>query len=94
MSAMPSTRVGIRELKSRLSYYLQQVKAGATLVITEHNRPVGKIVPVNVSIDERLQALVDAGLVTWSGKSLSAMSPVAKTQGSRTVADLLIEDRE
>jgi prevent-host-death family protein len=91
---MPSTTVGIRELKSRLSYYLQQVKAGATLVITEHNRPVGKIVPVNISIDERLQALVDAGLVTWSGKSLSAMSPVAKTRGSRTVADLLIEDRE
>lgn len=91
---MPSTTVGIRELKSRLSYYLQQVKAGATLVITEHNRPVGKIVPVNVAIDERLQALVDAGLVTWSGKSLSAMSPVAKTRGPRTVADLLIEDRK
>jgi prevent-host-death family protein len=91
---MSSTTVGIRELKARLSYYLQQVKAGCTLVITEHNRPIGKIVPANLAIDERLQALADAGLVAWNGKSLSAIEPVAKTRGPRTVADLLMEDRE
>lgn len=91
---MPSATVGIRELKSRLSYYLQQVKAGDTLIITEHNRPIGKIVPTNLAIDERLQALVDAGLVAWSGKSLAAIGPVATPHGPRTVADLLVEDRE
>lgn len=91
---MPSATVGIRELKSRLSYYLQQVKAGDTLIITEHNRPIGKIVPTNLALDERLQALVDAGLVAWSGKSLAAIDPVATTRGPRTVADLLVEDRE
>jgi prevent-host-death family protein len=91
---MPSATVGIRELKSRLSYYLQQVKAGDTLIITEHNRPIGKIVPTNLAIDERLQALVEAGLVVWNGKPLAAIDPVATTRGSRTVADLLVEDRE
>ncbi len=91
---MSSTTVGIRDLKARLSYHLQQVKAGATLVITEHNRPIGKIVPANLPIDERLQALVDSGLVAWSGKTLSAIEPVAKTRGPRTVADLLVEDRQ
>jgi prevent-host-death family protein len=91
---MPSATVGIRELKSRLSYYLQQVKAGDTLIITEHNRPIGKIMPTNLAIDERLQALVDAGVVAWSGKSLAAIDSVATTRGSRTVADLLVEDRE
>lgn len=92
--AMSTTTVGIRELKARLSYYLQQVKAGATLVITEHNRPIGKIVPANLAIDDRLQALVDAGLVAWSGAPLSEMAPVAETQGARTISDLLVEDRE
>ncbi len=91
---MSSTTVGIRELKARLSYYLRQVKAGATLVITEHNRPIGKIVPANLAFDERLQVLIDSGLSAWSGKSLSAIEPVAKTCGPRTVADLLVENRE
>ena len=91
---MPSTTVGVRELKARLSYYLQQVKAGATLVITEHHRPIGRIVPAHLTLDERLQALADAGLVAWSGKSLAALEPVAKTCGPHTVADLLVEDRE
>jgi prevent-host-death family protein len=82
---MSTTTVGIRELKVRLSYYLQQVKAGATLVITEHNCPIGKIVPAHLAIDDRLQALVDAGLVAWSGAPLSEMAPVAKTQETPTI---------
>ena len=91
---MSLTTVGIRELKARLSHYLQQVKSGAILIITEHNRPIGKIVPANLAFDERLEALIDAGLVAWSGQSLSAIEPVAKTRGCRTVADLLVENRE
>lgn len=33
--------VGIRELKSRLSYYLQLVQAGETVVVKVRNRVVG-----------------------------------------------------
>ena len=91
---MAQIAVGIRELKARLSYYLRQVKAGVILVITEHDRPIGRIVPVNLGIAERLEALVDAGLIAWSGKTLPAIPPLAKTRGSQTVADLLLEDRE
>ena len=91
---MSSTTVGIRELKARLSYYLQQVKAGALWSSPNTIAQLGKIVPANLAIDERLQALADAGLVAWSGKSLLAIEPVAKTRGPRTVADLLVEDRE
>lgn len=91
---MPSTTVGIRELKARLSYYLQQVKAGSTLIITEHNHPIGKIVPTHLELHDRLQTLVDAGLASWSGKSLAEIEPVATTHGPRTVADMLVEDRE
>lgn len=43
---MTEMTVGIRELKARLSNYTQQVKAGATLVITERSKPVGRIVPL------------------------------------------------
>ena len=64
------------------------------MIITEHNRPIGKIVPTHLALDERLQTLVEAGLVAWSGKSLAAIDPVATTHGPHTVADLLVEDRD
>jgi prevent-host-death family protein len=87
-------RVGVRDLKNRLSQYLRQVKAGQTVTITERGQPVGKIIPVTQSLEEKLEAMVQAGLLQWSGKKLEPMEPVAAVRGDRTVADLLIEDRE
>ncbi len=87
--------VGIRELKERLSRHMRHVKAGHTLVITERGKPIGRIVPVKQSTAEsKTKALVEAGLVGWSGNKLASRTPVAKTRGKRTVADLLLENRE
>jgi prevent-host-death family protein len=91
---MTEISVGVRELKSRLSEYLRQVKAGQTVVITEHGQPVGRIVPAAQPLEVRLQAMAQAGLLLWSGKKLQPMLPVARVRGDRTVADLLVEDRE
>jgi prevent-host-death family protein len=91
---MTQTTVGIRELKARLSSYVQQAKSGASVVITEHGTPVARIVPIGRSLEDRMEDLVEAGLVTWSGKKLSRIAPVARTQGQQTVADLLLGNRE
>ena len=91
---MTQTIVGIRDLKARLSAYMQQVKAGATVVITERGRPIGRIVPLSPSVETRVQELVQAGLMAWSGRKLAPLAPVARTRGKRTVAALLLEDRE
>jgi prevent-host-death family protein len=91
---MIKARVGVRELKAGLSGYLRQVKAGATLVITERGKPVGRIVPARESLEERLQDLVAADVVAWSGRRLQPIEPVARVRGPRTVAGLLLEDRE
>ena len=91
---MIGTTVGIRELKARLSAYIRQVKAGGTVVILERGTPVGRIVPVTQSIEERAQNLIEAGMIVWSGQSLAPVAPVARTRGQRMVADLLLEDRE
>jgi prevent-host-death family protein len=42
--AMAEMTVGVRELKTHLSEYLRQVKAGQTIVIAEQSRQVGRIV--------------------------------------------------
>ena len=90
---MSEVRVGIRELKSRLSEYLRQVKAGETVIITDRGQPVGRIVPMAQSLQDRLEAMAQGGLILWSGNKLSSLAPVARTQGERTVSDLLVEDR-
>ncbi|MEK6813539.1 MAG: hypothetical protein AABY65_02255 [Nitrospirota bacterium] len=51
------------------------------------------MVPPTLSLDERLQAMLQAGLLLWSGKELRPIAPVARVRGRRTVADLLVEDR-
>jgi prevent-host-death family protein len=91
---MAVTQVSIRELKSRLSHYLRLTKAGDSVVITERGTPIGRIVPAAASVEERIEAMVQAGLVLWNRKKIRPMPPVVKARGTRTVADLLIEDRE
>jgi prevent-host-death family protein len=91
---MTQLQVGVRELKSRLSHYLRQVKAGQSVLITQRGQPVGRIVPVVQTLEERLEAMTQAGLIQWSGKKLEPIPPVARVRGAGTVADLLVEDRE
>jgi prevent-host-death family protein len=85
--------VGVRELRSRLSEYLRRVRAGETVVITDRGQPVGRIVPVAQSLQDRLEAMAQGGLILWSGSKLSPVAPVARARGEHTVADLLVEDR-
>jgi prevent-host-death family protein len=86
--------IGIRELKSKLSECVREVKSGATIVVTEHGRRVARLVPEAHSLDERLAALKDAGAVLWSGRRLRRTKPDVRPQRGRTVADILVENRE
>jgi prevent-host-death family protein len=90
---MEPTEVGIREFKTHLSSYMRQVKDGATLVITEHGKPVGRVIPVALSLEEQMQELIEAGLVAWDGNKLGPVPRLANRSG-RSVSDLLLEDRD
>ncbi|MBI5649497.1 MAG: type II toxin-antitoxin system prevent-host-death family antitoxin [Chloroflexi bacterium] len=90
---MAQTTVGIRELKEQLARYIRHVKAGNTLIITERGKPVGRIVPVKSSVEDRMQELIKAGVIEWSGRKPKRRIPTVKPRGNRTGAELLIEDR-
>ena len=47
-----------------------------------------------MSVETRARELVHAGLIAWSGRKLKRARPIARTSGKRTVAGLLLEDRE
>ncbi len=94
---MEQTTAGIRELKNHLSAYLRKVKAGETITITDRGIPVGRIVPAGEkderTLEEKMQALQEAGLAEWSGKKPQPRAPVVEVKGDRMVSDMLLEDR-
>lgn len=90
---MEQTRVGVRELKERLSQYLRRVKDGESLAITERGRLIGRIVPVRASPEDLLAALAETGMLAWDGGRLEPSAPVVRNRSDVTVADLLVEDR-
>ena len=86
--------VGVRELKARLSEYLREIKAGNTIIITEHGRPVGRLIPSVQPLAERVEAMRRAGLLTWNGKKLPAGQPLAVLRRPQSLAELISEGRE
>jgi prevent-host-death family protein len=92
---MAERKVGVRELKAKLSGYLQEMKKGHTIVITDRGRPVGRIVPTLESLEDRVQSLVRSGVASWSGHTLKPGRPLGKLKsGSKTLAEIVVEDRD
>ncbi len=59
-------RVGIRELKAKLSSYIERVRNGEQVIITEHGEEVGIICPITRE-RKSILALVKSGDAQWSG---------------------------
>jgi antitoxin (DNA-binding transcriptional repressor) of toxin-antitoxin stability system len=87
-------RIGIRKLKSTLSECVREVRAGRTIVVTDHCQAVARIIPEAVSLRERIEALRKAGAIAWSGRRLRPAKPAGRVHGTTTVADLVVENRE
>ena len=62
----------VSKLKMSISACLRQVKAGEELLITEHGRPVARLMPVAdiASLPEHLAEMEKKGLLKRAGKSL------------------------
>lgn len=82
-------QVGIRELRDNLSRQLAEVRAGRTITVTDHGRPIAKLVPVQeVSTFDRLVA---EGRIIPAARSGRVLPEPIVTQG--TVSDLIAEQR-
>jgi len=85
--------VGIRELKNKLSFYLQQVKEGRRISVTNRGEVIALLVPAEEGrLNKELKVLLEEGTVSWKGgKPKGAAHPV-KGRG-RPLAERIIEDR-
>lgn len=91
---MQEHKVGIRELKSKLSECVREVKRGGTIIVTDHGKGVARLVPEAEPLEKRIETLKSSGLVLWSGRRLSRNRPEARTRGRRTLSDIVVESRE
>jgi prevent-host-death family protein len=86
---MPEMNVGIRELRDGLSRHLAEVRAGRIVTITDHGRPVARIVPVDAP--SSLERLVAEGRIESArAKKLPAPKPM---KARSTVSDLIGDQR-
>lgn len=87
-----SDRVGVRELKASLSAYLRRVADGESVVVTDHGRPVARLVPPDVP--DRLAQLIREGRLNWTGRRLlPSMARPKLRRGRTTLADIVLRDR-
>lgn len=88
--ATSDVSVGVRELKNNLSRYLERVKDGEEVVVTDRGRPVARLLGVDASTD-RLADLVAEGLVR-PARAGRRRRP-KPTTAAGTVSDLVAEQR-
>lgn len=91
---MSEATVGVRELRQNLSRYLDRVKAGEGLVVTEHGRVVARLVPAGAAA-HGYEELVETLGVSVPSEPLEAiiarLTPRALPDG--TTDALLAADR-
>lgn len=83
--------VGVRELRQNLSKYLQRIKRGETLEVTDHGRPVAVLAPLPAASGP-LERLIAAGRIARPERGLLAVLP-PKGRISTRLSDALADER-
>lgn len=88
--------IGIRKLKASLSEVLRSVRAGESVRITNHGKPVADIVPPRrTSMEDRLHELAQQGRVRLPTKPQPPPPPRhRRPEGAMSGSDQIIADRE
>lgn len=89
--ATSRVEVGVRDLKNNLSRYLDRVKDGEEVIVTDRGRPVARLSAMDHSTD-RLAELIAAGVVR-PPKSTTRSRPERRIKPKGSVSDLVAEQR-
>ena len=82
--------VGIRELRAGLSRYVEQVKQGEEIVVTDHGKPVARLVPMNG--ERKIDRLIREGVVI-PARSRTGWRAGEAHSGEGSVSEIVIEQR-
>jgi prevent-host-death family protein len=89
--------VGVRELKNRLTHYLQRARKGEDVIVTEHGRPVAVLqclqrLDGSVTLETRLARLGALGIVTLPTRRGFGRARPLRVSGP-PVSRAILEDR-
>jgi antitoxin (DNA-binding transcriptional repressor) of toxin-antitoxin stability system len=87
-----AARVGVRELRQNLSVYLDRVKAGEVLEVTEHGHAVALFTPLPGPATA-LEQMVATGRATPASGDLLALGPPLGRRPQRRASRALVELR-
>lgn len=85
-------QVGVRELRQNLSVYLDRVKRGESLTVTEHNQVVAVLGPAPKL--SPLERLVAEGRATPASQSHRDLPPTPRLRLKRPLSQILDDMRE
>jgi prevent-host-death family protein len=86
---LDSMEAGIRDLRDNLSRYLEQVRQGEEVIVTDHGKAVARLVPL--AQPRRIDQLIAEGRITPAKRPKRQLLPPAiKTQGS--IVELFLEE--
>lgn len=83
--------VGIRELKAKLSSFIDLVKSGEEIIVTEHGAEVAVINPISKE-RRAIQLLAKEGVCHWSGGKPRGLEGI-KVRGS-AISETILEERQ
>lgn len=86
-----TVEVGIRELKNNLSRYLDRVREGEEVLVTDRGRPVARLLPLDRST-ERLADLIASGVVRAPRRG-TRRRPSKRIAPTASVSDLVGDQR-
>ena len=81
----------MRELKNNLSRYLDRVRDGEEVIVTDRGRPIARLAALDHPTD-RLNELIAAGLVR-PAKRRGRRAPTRRVRPKGSVSDLVAEQR-
>ena len=89
--ATSRVEVGVRDLKNNLSRYLDRVKEGEEVIVTDRGRPVARLSALDHSTD-RLAELIADGVVRPATRT-TRRQPARRIKPKGSVSDLVAEQR-
>ena len=86
------TSVGVRELRQNLSVYLDRIKKGETLAVTEFGREVALITPLPKREMDVFERMVAEGRATAPTRSLRNLPVPTPGRPGMTPAEVIISE--
>ncbi len=89
--------VGVRDLKAKLSEYLDKARLGDEVIVTDHGKPIARLIKEPIkqkSTIEKMYLLVEKGMIQLPSKDKqSKPTTPLKTKSKMTASDILLNDR-